>query len=377
MALTITNRKDHSQGDLRGVSATVAFDSSYLSGGESLTPADLGIGDFVGPIEFTQGEDGYIFKWDDANDKILAYAPQVRPQLVVEEVVTMTTDVGTLAFLPAYIIAITDTTAGVVYRIIPVAETPVNNVSVTVNFLTGLITNAGADGPPTLTVTYCPQQNAGVFAASNMVIDETAVAASAGVNLANRAAAIQYVYNTTNTAVWAEFPPGEAPAATGDLNIVIDNSSNTTLDTHSDDDGDTITVTYLKYSGITSPGQAIDDTDITLASEVLDWGLAAGANYRSLVIPGYGTRIVGEETGSGNEIGNWSNAGDTPADGIASANLYTNVYTTNNTSAFVTLSIPWLVLDPLLDAGISPVLTEVLSTTDLSAVSVQVYARGR
>jgi len=42
MALTITKRFEGVSGDLRYLIADVAFDSSYLSGGESLTAAMLG-----------------------------------------------------------------------------------------------------------------------------------------------------------------------------------------------------------------------------------------------------------------------------------------------------------------------------------------------
>lgn len=375
MALTTAAIEQHSSGTLRKIKTSVTFDASYVTGGEPLTAQALGLGEVVGPIEFDQGEDGYIFEWDNTNQKVLVYQESVIPTIVNEEVVTVTADVGTLAFLPAYIIAITDTATGAVYRVLPVAETGVDNVSVAVNFLTGVLTFAAADNPATVTVTYFPQQASGVFAKANMVIDETVVAAAAGVNLANRAAAVQYIYNTTNTAFMAEFPPAEAPAATGDMNLEINNAGASTIDTHADDDGDTLTVTYLKFSGITSPTQFIDDDDETLASEVVDWGLAATNNIRSLVIPGYGTRFVGESAGA-NEAGNWSNSGDTAAELIATVNLLTNTYTTANTAAILTLSMSWLVVDPLFDRP-SRSLSEVPNGTDLSGVVVKVSAEGR
>lgn len=376
MALSFAAIEQHSSGTLRKVKTSITFDSSYVTGGEALTPQQLGLGEIVGPVEFDQAEDGYIFKYDKANEKILVYAESDVPLVVNEEVTIVTDDVATLFHLPAYIVSIVDVSNGVVYRIIPVAETGIDNVSVAVNFVTGVLTFAAADNPATVTVTYFPQQTSGVFAKANMVIDETVIAAAAKVDLANRAAAVQYIYNTTNTAVFVETPPGEAPSATGKAALLIDDGGDTSIDTHSDDDGDTITVTYLKYSGIANPSQAIDDTDITLATEVLDWGLAAGANYRSLVIPGYGTRWVGEETGSGNEVGNFSYAADTPADEIVSVNLLTNTYSWNQDNAVITVSIPWLVVDAIYERATRS-LSEVPNGTDLSAVVTKVSAEGR
>lgn len=60
----------HSVGDMRAVIADVAFDSSYPTGGESLTAAMLGLS----AIEFVIAEPaaGYTFEYDHANSKLLA-----------------------------------------------------------------------------------------------------------------------------------------------------------------------------------------------------------------------------------------------------------------------------------------------------------------
>lgn len=59
-------------GDRRVVIADFAFDSSYPTGGESLTPANLG---FTSRIDFLFAEpkSGYNFVYDRANQKLLAY----------------------------------------------------------------------------------------------------------------------------------------------------------------------------------------------------------------------------------------------------------------------------------------------------------------
>lgn len=53
---------------------TFAFDSSYPTGGEALAAADI-VNQFPGGVEQITIENagGYIFKWDRANAKILAY----------------------------------------------------------------------------------------------------------------------------------------------------------------------------------------------------------------------------------------------------------------------------------------------------------------
>ncbi len=55
----------------RMVVTTVTFDSSYATGGESLTPADLGFGriDFLS----TATDGNYLIVWDKANNKLKAY----------------------------------------------------------------------------------------------------------------------------------------------------------------------------------------------------------------------------------------------------------------------------------------------------------------
>lgn len=73
MALTITRTGDwHGvAGNLRYAYVKVDFDSSYPTGGESLTPADVGMREFVDvKIHPTSG---FLFEYDYTNEKILAY----------------------------------------------------------------------------------------------------------------------------------------------------------------------------------------------------------------------------------------------------------------------------------------------------------------
>lgn len=71
MALTISNRVETVFGNKRAITCDIAFDSSYPTGGESLTAADLG----MSIIDFCIAEPkgGRAFVYDRANSKLLAY----------------------------------------------------------------------------------------------------------------------------------------------------------------------------------------------------------------------------------------------------------------------------------------------------------------
>ena len=71
MALAITVNKEGVIGDLRYKVLTLAFDSSYPTGGESFTASDVGM-DFFHLVDLGM-DDGYHFKYDKSNEKILAY----------------------------------------------------------------------------------------------------------------------------------------------------------------------------------------------------------------------------------------------------------------------------------------------------------------
>lgn len=61
----------HSLGDLKCTITSIDFDSSYPTGGEALTAANLGLS----KVEFVsiQSKDGYVFNYDYTNSKVLVY----------------------------------------------------------------------------------------------------------------------------------------------------------------------------------------------------------------------------------------------------------------------------------------------------------------
>lgn len=76
MALAITDLEGLSLGNKRGAVATLAFDSSYPTGGESLTPADLGL---TTKIDYLSAEPiaGFKFQYDRANSKLKAFTNNI------------------------------------------------------------------------------------------------------------------------------------------------------------------------------------------------------------------------------------------------------------------------------------------------------------
>jgi hypothetical protein len=76
MPLTVSLTGDwlESVGSKRAVNGKITFDSSYPTGGESLTPANIGLG-VIDNIDFSQGVGGLVFRYDYANKKVMAFYP--------------------------------------------------------------------------------------------------------------------------------------------------------------------------------------------------------------------------------------------------------------------------------------------------------------
>lgn len=75
MALTIAETKRGVVGNLRYWVGTVAFDTSYPTGGESFKPVDIGWDSFF--LVFPAPTKGVTFEFDYTNNKVLAYVPGV------------------------------------------------------------------------------------------------------------------------------------------------------------------------------------------------------------------------------------------------------------------------------------------------------------
>jgi hypothetical protein len=53
-------------------SGTLTFDSSYPTGGEAITAANVGMNRAIDRIHFNAAS-GYVFEYDKTNQKVLAY----------------------------------------------------------------------------------------------------------------------------------------------------------------------------------------------------------------------------------------------------------------------------------------------------------------
>lgn len=76
MALTVTLNKVYSIGDRKEVLATITFDSSYPTGGESLTASDLGLAlelDYVSGGLARNGTNAVSTVYDYTNSKLMAF----------------------------------------------------------------------------------------------------------------------------------------------------------------------------------------------------------------------------------------------------------------------------------------------------------------
>lgn len=76
MALTVTvSRQAHSPGELRSY-GTITFDSSYLTGGEAITPNNFKLGDGAFDVHVYPAA-GYTFEHDKTAKTIKAYSQGV------------------------------------------------------------------------------------------------------------------------------------------------------------------------------------------------------------------------------------------------------------------------------------------------------------
>jgi hypothetical protein len=216
-------------------------------------------------------------------------------------------------------------------------------LQVAVNFTTGALATYATDAVTGLRVTYFPQQTGGPFASSNLVVDESIVAAAAKTTLANRAMAVQYVWDDTDSALDALEPVGEAPSATHTVAIdIVNGSSATDIDFHGDDEGNTVKVTYLKYSGFKA-GSQINDTDISAAS----YNFTESVHYRGLVVPGYGCVVVGETGAAANLEIKIAGPSRAAADNISQWDPHLNKISTAQTTpaALATFATPWFIVE--------------------------------
>lgn len=388
MALTISLTGDwlKSSGNQKAVEGTITFDSSYLTGGEVITAAALGLGS-LDSLQLEQGEDTRIVEWirTSAITGFLKVRSGVEgntarpPTLVVDEIVDVgsVSDQGCLRYKPAYIVSIevmgTESVSGA-FEIVPTARTPVTT-QVAVTFTTGILEFLNTDDVNMARVTYFPQQVDGMFATSNLVIDEAHNTNEDSFTLTNRAYAVQLVYDITDSLVMPIVPVGEAPSALECAIDINDGSSGTLITKNSAENANDLRVTYMLFSGLESGAAQIDDTDITLTgTDPEKWNFATDGSETDLVVPALGPHIVGEETTANQDIPMVVGQSTLLGENVARWLPETNEIQTQQDGVMTTLATPWFTVPKsvLQQRG-----AEVVSTTDLSAMVVRFRATGR
>ena len=346
---------------VNGLIGTFTTTGTYVTGGIAFDMSAYLRNPYV---VLVQPDTGYNFAYDDANNKLKVFTPTgsgttsagsshnhvltgtaQAPLLVTEEVLTVSSNTGTLAYAPFYIVAVHVTAGSTTgaFNVIPTGETPLTK-QVAVTTTTGVCTFLSTDAVTSAKVTYIPQRTGGPFAVGNMVVDETGSAAAAKLTLANRAGAVQYVWNDTNNVLCALEPVGEAPSATNTAVVDITDSTDTKIDFNATDENDDVKISYIKHSSFAQTGLWRDDTDLTLSSEAYNW---TNNGFRALAVPGLGTQVVGEMASAVNSVATWEGPSGTAADTVATWDPVQNYLLTNNTSAIATLAMPFFYIDPL------------------------------
>lgn len=368
-------------GNKFGTIVDVTGDSSFVSGGYSITK------DKVGLLHHIEGAMNLGFvgaapsvvsglAWDNTNKKLQFLAGQI-PSIVPSETMTVTSSAGRLAYAPGYIIAARASVGGTTgsLRIIPAGQAPATK-QVAVNLVTGTCTFFATDAVTAAVFTYIPL-GVGAFIEANRVVDEAIVFGSGAgdtFNLANRAALIQYIWNTTSSTHLPPIQPvGESPA-TNQIAIDINNSGATTITNNNAQDTNAGLATYWKFSALgTAPYAWTDQADITITSTTLFAfadDLAVPPN--GIWVPGFGNVIVGEATATNHQAVLVDAAG-TAATDVAVYDPILGKIVPVVGDGYTTIEVPYVIFNP---GAFQPNGGELPAGTNLSAVTARLLFIG-
>lgn len=191
MALTVSldySRAHRISRELFQITGSIAFDTSYAFGGESISDADLKMRDVL-DVQFGQSG-GYTFEWDKTNNKVKVFQPT--PAIVYEEQQTIASNAITLNHPAAYIMCVAQASANVAIVDIDAtlgASQCKLTSAMAAGTRTGLTFHSGLSG--VVYVTYITQAWKDVW--DNLVQSETVTFTGGAGRLAYQALAIQSI----------------------------------------------------------------------------------------------------------------------------------------------------------------------------------------
>jgi len=217
MAITITTReKDpiNIGGVDRAAVLTVALDTSYPAGGETITPSDYGFGDF--DVVLAEPTDGYTFEYDHTNLKLKAY--QDAPAMRIEEQHTSVSNVVTLDYPAAWIMSAAKTSTALIWNktAIGTAVLGTNHFCLRTAIVDGERTQLFLDASATIYVSYITQAWTEIY--NCLVQNESVVATTGDTNLANPIMGFGYCTNSTGDTIYTPVTISDT-TATGEVGI--------------------------------------------------------------------------------------------------------------------------------------------------------------
>jgi len=371
MALTLTN-KSHYMG-FRDVICDVAFDDSYLFGGEAFAAKDISMAHihkvYIEPVK------GYSFEFDYTNNKIKVFTQA--PAIVIEEKHTASTNLITLDYPAAWIVNVCQAGQNMAWgKSQAYGSLAANSFCVVGTMADGVRTQIYTDGASDVVyVTYVTQAWAELYA---KLIQEEAVTLATG---ANTIAAKMMAYGFVEAASSGILTPIDTAdtTAAGEVGVKMGYATGA-LDIEATQDGEAAVITYLSEpaSGFLTD-RFVEDEDPTKSGgdpyiQAFDFPLLLWCISGCAFVNGGTTlKFIDEATtaATGEISTNWgyrgpAGTGAAPAAGFV---LGAKDNVTVTTGAYLK-GHPWEI------PGIVPI--EVKNATDLSGLTgVKVHVLGR
>ena len=370
MALTFTNPQRFAS-NFRNEILDIAFDDSYLFGGEAFAPGNTSLSTFykveIEPVSV------YTFQYDYTNKKIKVFTQA--PPLIYEEKHTAVAYTVTLDYPAAWIVNVCKAGQNMAWgQSVAAASLAANTFCVVGTMADGVRTQLYTKGETdTIYVTYATQAWAQLYA---QLVQEEAVTLADGANdLANKIMAYGFC-EAASSGILLPIDTADTTAA-GEVGVKMGYATGA-LDIEATQDGEASVTTYLAEptSGFLTD-RFIEDEDPTKSGTYLqtfDFPLLMWCISGHAFVNGGSTLALIEEAGAtatGEAHVNWGYRGAATAEGAPGAGFiianYDNVTVT--TGAYLK-GHPWEI------PGLANL--EVRNATDLSSVSgVKAYVVGR